>query len=63
MPSQCLHEQVAIVTGASGGSGRAISLAYAAEGAHVLTAVFLASEDASSITGHALLVDGGFVAQ
>ncbi|KAK5017053.1 hypothetical protein LTR60_002109 [Cryomyces antarcticus] len=65
VPSQRLHEKVAIVTGASGGIGRAIPLAYAAEGAHVVCADIRdssrleGSADSASATHELIRKNGG----
>ncbi len=52
-----LHEQVAVITGAGNGIGRATALRFAAEGASVLCADF--QKDAADATAAAIIEGGG----
>lgn len=55
-----LKDKVTIITGSSRGIGRATTLLFANPQELAKPILFLASDDASYITGEMLVVDGGY---
>lgn len=55
--------KIALLMGASAGIGRASAVALACARVMVTAVVWLSSDGVSFLTGHALPVDGGYVAR